>query len=58
MAPTNINTLVLLGDVYSAKGMTKEAAKNYRIAMNLNKDLKRKELIKNKIAEVTKNFYK
>ena len=52
MAPTNINTLILLGDVFSAQGMAKKAEKNYRIAMNLNKDPKKENLLKNKIAEI------
>ena len=58
MAPTNINTLVLLGEVCSAQGMAKEAEKNYQMALNLNKDPKIEELLKNKISEVIKNFSK
>ena len=58
MAPTNINTLVILGDVFSAQRMIKEAEKNYRIALELNKDSKREELLKNKIAKIIKNFPK
>ena len=58
MAPTNINTLVILGDVFSAQRMIKEAEKNYRIALKLNKDSKRKELLKNKISKIIKNFPK
>ena len=58
MAPTNINTLVILGDVFSAQRMIKEAEKNYRIALKLNKDSKREELLKNKISKIIKNFPK
>jgi len=58
MAPTDINTLVILGDVFYAQRMTKEAEKNYRIALKLNKDLKREELLKIKISEVIKKFPK
>ena len=52
ISSTNINTLVLLGDVFSAQGMAHEAEKNYRMALNLNKDSKREELLKNKITEI------
>ena len=58
MAPTNINTLVILGDVFSAQRMIKEAEKNYRIALKINKDSKREELLKNKISKIIKNFPK
>ena len=58
MAPTNINTLVILGDVFSAQRMIKEAEKNYRIALKLNKDSKREELLKIKISKIIKNFPK
>ena len=54
ISSTNINTLVLLGDVFSAQGMAQEAEKNYRMALNLNKDSKREELLKNKIMEIKK----
>ena len=56
MAPTNINTLVILGDVFSAQRMIKEAEKNYRIALKLIKDSKREELLKIKISEIIKKF--
>ena len=54
LAPANINTLVLLGDVYSAQGMPKKAEENYQIALNLNKGSKWEKLLKNKISEVKK----
>ena len=58
MAPANINTLILLGDVFFAQGVIKEAEKNYQIDLNLNKDSKIKELLKNKIAKVKKKISK
>jgi len=56
LAPANINTLVLLGDVYFAQEKPKEAEKNYQMALNLNKDTKREEILKNKIKEVKKLY--
>ena len=54
ISSTNINTLVLLGDVFAGQGMAQEAEKNYRMALNLNKDSKREELLKNKITGIKK----
>ncbi|MBC8284791.1 MAG: tetratricopeptide repeat protein [Nitrospinae bacterium] len=51
MVPTDVNTLILLGDTYSSQGKAKEAEKNYRMALNLNKDTELEKLLQNKILE-------
>jgi len=54
LAPANINTFLLLGDVYLAQGMPKEAEKNYQLALDLDKNSKLEKLLKNKISEIKK----
>lgn len=58
MAPTDTNTLTLLGDAFSAQGNIRKAEKNYRAALTLNKDLKLQELLKNKISEAKRKLSK
>lgn len=49
MLPGNINTLILLGDTFSARGQLKKAEEKYHAALNLNKDPNLKILLQEKI---------
>jgi len=49
MYPKNINTLILLGDTFSAQGKTEKAKERYDQALKLNKDSSLEELLNKKI---------
>jgi len=52
--PTDMNTVILLGDVFLAQGHTGKAGEKYRIALNINKDSQLEKLLKNKIKNISK----
>ena len=54
MAPTDMNTLILLGDTFLAQGNAMKAKEKYRIALNLNKDSGLEKILKNKIKIISK----
>lgn len=54
MLPTDMNTLILLGDVFLAQGNVKEAEEKYRIALNLNQDSGLEKVLKDKIKNISK----
>jgi protein O-mannosyl-transferase len=54
MLPTDMNTLILLGDAFLAQGHTREAEVKYRIALNLNQDSRLDKILKNKIINISK----
>ena len=53
-APTDMNTLILLGDAFLAQGHARKAEEKYRIALNLNKDSGLEKIIKSKIKNISK----
>jgi protein O-mannosyl-transferase len=54
MLPTDINTLVLLGDAFLAQGHSGKAREKYRIVLNLNQDSRLEKILKNKITNISK----
>jgi tetratricopeptide (TPR) repeat protein len=50
--PTDMNTLILLGDVFLAKGHVRRAEEKYRLALNLNKDSELGKILKYKIKNI------
>lgn len=54
MLPTDMNTLILLGDTFLAQGFSGEAEKKYRLALKLNQDSGLEKLLKNKIQNISK----
>ncbi|MGK0179214.1 MAG: tetratricopeptide (TPR) repeat protein, partial [Nitrospinales bacterium] len=52
--PTDMNTLILLGDAFLAKGHVRSAEEKYRVALNLNKDSQLEKILKNKIKNISK----
>ena len=54
MLPTDMNTLILLGDVFLAQGQVGEAEEKYRTALNLNQDSGLEKVLKNKIKNISK----
>jgi tetratricopeptide (TPR) repeat protein len=54
IVPTDINTLILLGDVFLAQGHARKAEEKYHIALNLNKDSGLAKIIKSKIKNISK----
>jgi len=54
MVPTDMNTLILLGDAFLAQGHAGKAEEEYRIALNLNKDSGLEKILKNKIKNISK----
>lgn len=55
MLPTDINTLILLGDTYLAQEQHHKAEEKYRAALEFNKDSKLRILLKEKINQAIKN---
>jgi len=54
IVPTDMNTLILLGDAFLAQGHARKAEEKYRIALNLNKDSGLEKIIKSKIKNISK----
>jgi protein O-mannosyl-transferase len=54
IVPTDMNTLILLGDAFLAEGHARKAEEKYRIALNLNKDSGLEKIIKSKIHNISK----
>lgn len=54
IVPTDMNTLILLGDAFLAQGHNRKAEEKYRIALNLNKDSGLEKIIKSKIKNISK----
>jgi protein O-mannosyl-transferase len=54
MLPTDMNTLILLGDAFLAQGHSGKAEEKYRIALNLNQDSRLDKILKNKITNISK----
>ena len=52
--PTDMNTLILLGDTFLAQGHVRRAEEKYRVALNLNKDSELEKILKNKIKNISK----
>ncbi|MBN4079852.1 tetratricopeptide repeat protein [bacterium AH-315-C08] len=52
--PTDMNTLILLGDAFLAQGHARKAEEKYRIALNLSKDSGLEKILKNKIKNISK----
>ena len=53
-APTDMNTLILLGDAFLAQGHAGKAEEKYRIALDLNQDSELGKILKNKIKNISK----
>ena len=54
MIPTDINTLIRLGDTFLAQEQHHKAEEKYRAALELNKDSKLMALLKEKINQAIK----
>jgi protein O-mannosyl-transferase len=54
MLPTDMNTLILLGDAFLAQGHSGKAEEKYRIALNLNQDSRLEKILKNKLTNISK----
>ncbi|MBT4258699.1 MAG: tetratricopeptide repeat protein [Nitrospina sp.] len=54
MLPTDMNTLILLGDTLLAQGHSGKAEDKYRMALNLNQDSRLDKILKNKIKNISK----
>ncbi|MFL2947667.1 MAG: tetratricopeptide repeat protein [Nitrospinales bacterium] len=54
LVPTDMNTLILLGDALLAQDHARKAEEKYRIALNLNKDSGLEKIIKSKIKNISK----
>jgi protein O-mannosyl-transferase len=54
MLPTDMNTVILLGDALLAQGHSRKAEEKYRIALNLNQDSRLDKILKNKITNISK----
>ena len=52
--PTDMNTLILLGDTFLAQGHVRRAEEKYRVALNLNKDSELEKILNNKIKNISK----
>ena len=54
IVPTDMNTLILLGDAFLAQGHARKAKEKYRMVLNLNKDSGLEKIIKSKIKNISK----
>jgi tetratricopeptide (TPR) repeat protein len=54
MLPTDMNTMILLGDAFLAQGHAGEAEEKYRTALNLNQDSGLEKILKDKIKNISK----
>jgi protein O-mannosyl-transferase len=54
MLPSDMNTLILLGDLFLAQGHAGKAEEKYRKALNLNQDSGLEKVLKNKIKNISK----
>ena len=52
--PTDMNTLILLGDAFLAQGHARKAEEEYRIALDLNQDSELGKILNNKIKNLSK----
>ena len=51
--PTEMNTVILLGDAFLAKGDVRRAEEKYRVALNLNKDSELEKILEHKIKDIS-----
>lgn len=52
MLPADLNTLILLGDTFLARGNPQKAEEKYRMALKLNKDPELENILQAKIKNI------